>query len=95
MHVCLSVCLSSAVRVQGEKHQEEKSQPCGVCRRRESQLEEKEKGEWPFWLNLLTAPYVNPDLGSGEVSCFASVSSMTSCHGDACLSLFLNRSDIF
>lgn len=48
----VSVCLSSAVRVQGEKHQEEKSQPCGVCRWRESQPEEKEKSEWPFCLNL-------------------------------------------
>jgi len=38
----------SAVWIQGEKHQEEKSQHRGVCRRRESRLEEKEKSESPF-----------------------------------------------
>lgn len=49
---CLSVCPLSAVWVQGEKHQEEKSQHRGVCGRRESQLEEKEKSEWPFLIEL-------------------------------------------
>ena len=46
----LSVCLVSTVWVQGEKHQEEESQHCGVCRWCESGLEEKEKSEWPFLL---------------------------------------------
>lgn len=45
--ICLSLCIVT-VRVQGEKHQEEKSQHCGVCRRCKSQPQEEEKSECSF-----------------------------------------------
>lgn len=47
---CIDLIVFSvfAVRVQGEKHQEEKSQHRGVCRWRQSQPQEEEKSKGSF-----------------------------------------------
>lgn len=70
INTSVCVCLLSAVWIQGEKHQEEKSQHHRVCRRRESQLEEKEKSEWLFFSFLFF--YLNferKDLRLGCMRC--------------------------